>query len=205
MSKAIIIVHGLFMSPMAMRVIELRFRQLGYDTYNFGYPSRHYSHKTLDRLHALCSSLNHDSIYFLGHSLGGIVINHYLSKYQTPKTCKGVVTLGTPYHGSAIAEYFTNTPYGELLFGYSDTSRVLITGVSESVKIPIGVIIGTKNFGFGFAFGLEKGDGTVGIEEAKFDGATDQVFLPLSHTALVYSKRAVSLAHRFFTTNSFSH
>ncbi|MHA2936940.1 esterase/lipase family protein [Vibrio sp. RC27] len=203
MSKAIIIVHGLFMSPTAMRVIELRFRKLGYDTYNFGYSSRHYSHKVLDRLHALCCSLKHDNVYFLGHSLGGIVINQYLGEYQAPANCKSVVTLGTPYHGSKIAQYFSTTPYRDFLFGHDKTSQVLSNGVSEFTRLPIGVIIGTKNIGVGLAFGIERGDGTVDIKEATFDGATDQVLISLTHTALIYSKQSVKLAHSFFMSNKF--
>jgi pimeloyl-ACP methyl ester carboxylesterase len=203
MSKALIIVHGLYMSPLVMKVIERRFHRLGYITYNFGYPSRRYSEKTLQRLHTLCESINEDEIYFLGHSMGGIVINHYLSQFNAPeKFCK-IVTLGTPYNGSRIVKYFAGTTYGELLFGHERTKEVLVSGVSQITPLPIGVIIGTKNIGVGIAFGINDGDGTVALDEATLPWATDHFYLPLSHTALIYSKRAVILADNFFRKSRF--
>ncbi len=203
MSQAVVIVHGLFMSPLVMTVLEKRLQRLGYITYNFGYPSRHYSHKTLERLHRLCCSIEEDEIYFLGHSLGGIVINHYISEYQAPAKCKRIVTLGTPYKGSRIAEYFSHTAYGNVLFGHERTKQVLIYGITKKTQLPVGVIIGTKNIGVGFAFGIEQGDGTVSLDEASLSSATDQYYLPLSHTALIYSKRAVHLTDQFFSTGHF--
>lgn len=204
MSQAVVIVHGLFMSPLAMKVLEKRLQDLGYETYNFGYPSRQYTHRTLERLHALCCSIKADEIYFLGHSMGGIVINHYLSEYTAPEQCRKVVTLGTPYNGSRIAKYFSHSAYGNLLFGHDQTEQALISGITGATQLPTGIIIGTKNIGVGFAFGIEQGDGTVSLEEASHPLATDQYYLPVSHTALIYSKRAARLADHFFKHGRFN-
>ncbi len=42
--------------------------------------------------------------YIIAHSLGGLVARRYIYKY--PDVVKGLVTLGTPHHGSALADNF---------------------------------------------------------------------------------------------------
>lgn len=204
MQKAVVIVHGLYMSPVVMKLIERRFRALGYKTYNFGYRTRQYSKLTLKRLHSFCSKITEDHVLFLGHSLGGLVICDYFLQYKPQFKSTKIVTLGTPFHGSQIVHTLANTHLAKWLFGRKNTQKILHDGLTCDLKeLPVGVITGTLNVGVGLFFGIENGDGTVSHTEAYLPWATAQTTIHTNHTGLLYSHHAVRLADKFFTHNHF--
>lgn len=145
MAKAVVIVHGLYMNAFSMKWLEKHFRQLGYNTYNFSYVTRQYSSLTLNKLHQLCTNVKEDELFFLGHSMGGLVIHQYLSTYPMQALTLKVVTLGTPYNGSVLANHLHEKHLSAWLFGQSSTKNILLKGVPDKLTFPTGSIIGTKN------------------------------------------------------------
>ncbi len=203
MAKAVVIVHGLYMNAFMMKWLEKHFRLLGYNTYNFNYVTRQYSPLTLNKLHQFCSQIKEDELLFLGHSMGGLVIHQYLSAYPVQASTLKVVTLGTPYNGSVLAQHLNEKNLSSWLFGKESTKKVLLEGVPDNLLFPTGSIIGTKNFGIGRLFGITEGDGTVSYQDVHANWVTDEAIINTNHFGLLYSKKAVELADSFFTDNHF--
>lgn len=85
--------------------------QSDYEVYSFPYdwrraPSYH-SDRLTEFIDEKLKSSHHKQVTLVGHSMGGLVIMHYLigekSKAHAAKNIKRVVTLGTPYRGSIEA------------------------------------------------------------------------------------------------------
>ncbi|RQW64567.1 alpha/beta hydrolase [Vibrio viridaestus] len=204
MTKAVVIVHGLYMNAFTMKWVEKYFIEKGYRTYVFEYTTRQYSDLTLFKLDQLCSEIKENEILFLGHSMGGLVIHQYLSRYKLRADIIKVITLGTPYNGSTVAQHLSDKEYSDWLFGKGSTTKEILTqGIHQQLPFPTGSIIGTSNIGIGYFFGIEDGDGTVAIRDAHTRWATDEAYVNTNHMGLLYSKKAVELADSFFTNNHF--
>ena len=67
---------------------------------------------------SLRSSSGHDKVALIGHSMGGLVIRAWMRAYGTQHV-GGVITLGSPHHGSLLAAWST-TPNGRQMRWQSD-------------------------------------------------------------------------------------
>src|SRR5690606_3686433 len=106
-----------------------------------------------------------------------------------------VVCLGSPLCGSAAAAGLASRPLGLRALGRS--ARLLRRGCTPwRGAAEVGVIAGDSPMGFGQALGRFTGpsDGTVAVAETRLEGVTDHVVLPLSHSGMLFSRRAADQA-----------
>lgn len=199
-----ILIHGLHQNRHAMYLFAKQLQSLGYPTYCHNYASLQDSidDHSSSLNHWLCA--NHDPkkpIHLIGHSLGGLVIRHFLANYPTWQIGR-CVTLGTPHQGSVCANYikhhFAPLISRAYLGALDGTCPPLPSGIS------LGIIAGNKPWGVGMAFlgyhnqkykrsltaTLGEHDGTVYISETHLAGATDHLILPTTHTGLLIDKLA---------------
>lgn len=204
MKRAVFLVHGLYMTPLVMALMERRLQRLGYTTFNFGYRTRHVSGLTLKKMSEAVNSMDAQDITLVGHSMGGLLIHYLVARYRFPHKRLRIVTLGTPYNGSTIVKQLAKTPLSTPLFGHESTQSLLARGLREvSKRVPVGVVIGTNNLGVGKVFGIDEGDGTVATQEAELDWATDEIYFNVTHAGLLYSKRVISSIDRFIQRDHF--
>ncbi|AUS02868.1 triacylglycerol esterase/lipase [Vibrio phage 2.275.O._10N.286.54.E11] len=199
--KHVVLVHGLFMHGTVMKVMESRFSKLGYIVHNFSYNSFN-PDAAVDKLRQYCDLIDlHGNVYFVGHSLGGIVIDKFMEtsydRYMFNDCC--VVTLGTPHKGSSIANRVDSIPILRCVLGKS--APVLTAGTS-SKNYDLGCIAGTCEVGIA-VFSKEPNDGTVTVAEAITPFSIDSLEINLSHTALVYSNKVVEQVHYFINNRKF--
>ncbi|QQK74611.1 alpha/beta fold hydrolase [Salicibibacter cibarius] len=58
-----------------------------------------------DKVHILQKDYGLEKTFnIIGHSMGGLVARQYI--YHHPRTVASLVTLGTPHHGSPLADYY---------------------------------------------------------------------------------------------------
>lgn len=205
MTKAIVITHGLFMKKEIMFFLDNKFKELGYKTYSFGYKTRTFSKKTVSEFKEFVDKIEDEEIFFVGHSLGGLLIRHYFETYK-PKfknTC--IVTLGTPHNGSSLAKNIENYGFSGII-GETTSSLVIGLGEWNSDLADLGCIAGTKNVGINNIFNRNSlaGDGTVLINEAIASKAKDIAYIKLNHTFLIYSKAVVILIDNFIKHRKFN-
>ena len=125
--RAVLVLHGLLRSPSAMEGIcgYIR-RKSDFTVINVGYPStlkdigthaRYLAH-LIDNLEGI------EEIDFVAHSMGNIVLRHYLTDRTDPKTgrqgdprIKRSVMLAPPNNGSVAASMLAKNDFFVTLFG----------------------------------------------------------------------------------------
>ena len=109
----VVLLHGLGRTESAMLILENSLAGAGFEVHNIGYPS---NDATPDELVAQvstainsCCANNDRTVHFVGHSLGGLLIRAYLAQ-GLPDNLGRVVLLGTPNHGSELADLEEGLP-----------------------------------------------------------------------------------------------
>ncbi len=194
--ECVIILHGLARTKHSMQKVENALSDGGYVTVNAGYPSTNYSIETLavevvSENIKTCRKENSDTIHFVTHSLGGILVRQYLATH-TMKDLGRVVMLSPPNHGSEIVDklgwfflfQLINGPAGDQL-GTSQESGPSKLGPAD---FDLGIITGSRSFNPLYS-SLVPGadDGKVSVESARLEGMNDFLIVPHSHSFLMNS------------------
>jgi pimeloyl-ACP methyl ester carboxylesterase len=226
--KAVVVLHGLVRSRASMEPLCRFLReQGGYTIFNVEYPS------TRDDIAEHARSLRHiidhldgiEEINFVAHSMGNIVVRHYLGDLarqepwkQPPNSLAAdrravtrfhrFVMLSPPNQGALLAEMFSNNVVFQQIMGDSgqqlgrdwpDLEKRLATPAFE-----FGIITGGK--------GSEKGynpllpgdnDGVISVETAKLAGARDFAVLPVLHSFVMDNDRVQEYVLRFLRHGHF--
>lgn len=208
--KAVVVLHGLVRSRASMEPLCQYLREHGgYEVFNVGYPSTRADIAEHARsLRRVINSLDGvEEINFVGHSMGNIVVRHYLGDLarqepwkQSPNALAAdrramarfhrFVMLGPPNQGAMLAEMFANNLVFKEIFG--ESGQELGRDWPDLEKR-----LATPPFGFGIvagAKGNEKGynpllrgdnDGTISVETTKLAGADDFIMVPVMHSFLM--------------------
>ena len=207
MSSCIIFIHGLFMNGTDMSLLRYRFKKNGYNTFQFSYKSTRYTpFQNAQKLSEFIELIQSKKIYFVCHSLGGIILRHYLSLYPA-RDLGNVVMLGTPNQISIIAKTLTRWSLGRKLLGRSVENG--LTGILPpwDSKQKLGIIAGYFPVGSEILSPIIKNpnDGTVSIEETRLHGSEDHITLRCSHLGLLFSKKVFLQTKHFLENSSFIH
>lgn len=193
-ARLVVLQHGFWRSSWSLWKLERALRAHGYEVLNVSYPSRsgtlqEHARALGERLSAeLAARPSPPQVFFVGHSMGGLVIRHYLSQAGAAAPA-GVVFLGTPQRGAALARAHYASWLPRLLIG-SRAGKQLIPedpfyAELRPLRGAVGTIIGSAGTADGYrAQILGDDDGRVGIDEARLPEATDSIVLRVGHTSL---------------------
>ncbi|MCG9681171.1 alpha/beta fold hydrolase [Vibrio sp. Isolate23] len=201
----IIILHGLYMHGLAMQPLSQKLRSYGYDTQTISYNSvaidEHKVFRAIDQ--ALSPQ---QSNVLVGHSLGGLIIKHYLSSRQPSKQkISHVVTVGSPFKGASIVSRIQDLGMGAILGNAAEF------GLQEHDDVwcfpqKLGSIAGTLAVGARALLMMGNqtlSDGTVTVDETKIDGMTDHIEMRSAHTSMIYTAFVPKQIDHFIRTNHF--
>ncbi len=192
-AEAVIVVHGLGRTSASMAILVSRLKNAGFRVVSFGYPSTSEPMETLvDRLRAevgRCCATESETVHFVTHSMGGVLVRSYLS--QRPEAHRGrVVMLSPPNQGSEIIDAFSDSPLLQSLLGPA-ASRLGTdsTGIANQlgpVRFSLGIVTGDRSMN-PLSSWLIPGpdDGKVGVDRARVDGAADFMVVPATHTFIM--------------------
>lgn len=215
--KAVLLLHGLGRTRASMRPLaDFLQKEGGYTTFRVGYPStRRTIHQHAQALGRIIDGLEGvEEIYFVGHSLGNIVIRRYLagspsgvgdddpSARQIDPRIKRFVMLGPPNGGSRAAATFADNRLVGAFLGSPGkelgSQWVWLQAELATPQCEFAIIAG----GLGHDRGINPmlqgdNDGVVTVASARLDGADDFVLLPVLHSRLSSDPRAMESTLRF--------
>jgi len=202
----IVTVHGLWNGGPEAWVLRRRLsRRTGRPVVQFRYPSVHGSFA--DNAAALAAELERGDgrADVVGHSLGGLLVLEGVRR-TPPGTVGRVVLLAAPVRGSAAARRLLSLGGGgRRIVGRS--ADALVAGVDLSVPegVAVGMIAGSGGMGLGRLIGAMDGvhDGTVRLEETRFEGLADHLLLPVTHSGMLFSARVADAIADFLLEGRF--
>lgn len=212
--ECVILLHGLARSSYSMTRIEDALQEAGFVVANINYPSREYPIEELaaDAVNQGlqdCRSRDVDSIHFVTHSMGGILVRYYLSHHAIPELGR-VVMLGPPNQGSEIVDQFADVPGFSTFNGPAGLQ--LGTGPDSlpnrlgAVDFPVGVIAGTGSINPILSATLpDADDGKVTVERTRVDGMTDFITVDTTHTVMMRNADVIRQTLAFLQQGKFVH
>ncbi|MEM7054561.1 MAG: alpha/beta hydrolase [Pseudomonadota bacterium] len=206
-----LLVHGLWYGRFSLNLLVRRLTRKGLNCRRFGYPTvRQTLTKNARSLYHYAQSLETPSLHLVGHSLGGLVILRMLDEFGRDLPPGRVVLLGSPVHGSAVAQRLTTLamirPLSKTLIGRAASG--LEYGFAHAPPgRDVGMIAGSTKLGLGQLVSHldQPHDGTVAVSETQLPGATDHIVVQTSHTGLITSSRVADQVESFIQHGRFQH
>lgn len=213
--ECVVLLHGLSRTDFSMNRLQRELLENGYSVANIHYDSRDHSIEELvdgavESGIAQCEQDLVRKIHFTTHSLGGILVRHYLARKTISKLGR-VVMLAPPNHGSEVIDVFGDLPGFEIFSG--EPALQLGTG-SDSVpqSLPpaydyeLGIIAGTRSISPFFSLALpDRDDGKVSVESTKIEGMNDFIEVPYTHTFIMQRQEVIDQTLYFLRYGRFIH
>lgn len=190
----VILLHGLFQNRGCLFWLQHRLRAAGYQqTISINTPPwrdlETLTEVLAKKVDELRIKLKVDKVILVGHSMGGIIARNYVQQRGGASNIGGVITLGSPHHGSKLAP-FAISPMGKTLLPGSAFLRQLNSAAWPESTEAVSIYTRYDNM-------------VLPAESAKMDGAQAVELDGMGHTALLFhpvSLQAVIDAMDKFTT-----
>jgi hypothetical protein len=185
----VLLVHGLWRTPLSLFGMARRLRDWGYRTEHFGYAAVAERYEAIvARLVRRLERLSARGPYVvIGHSLGGVLLRSALARITGPAPFHFVM-LGTPNHRPRVARMLgVIWVYGPLMgqSGINLSSAVFYAGLPVPT-VPYTIIAGTAGpRGRWSPFKEEENDGLVAVSETRLRDEDHLVLLPVTHTFMM--------------------
>lgn len=196
----LLLVHGLWRTPLSFVLLVHRLRGWGYQTEQFGYAAvaQRYDPivaRLVDRLEHLAAA---GPYAVIGHSLGGVLLRSALPQVTGP-AARHLVMLGTPNRPPRLARRLgVHWVYRRLLgeCGVNLTSPDFYAGLPVP-EIPYTIVAGTAGpRGRWSPFGDEPNDGLVAVSETPIRDDDPIVLLPVTHTFMMNNAEVQAVIRR---------
>ncbi len=211
--KAVILIHGIIRSSKSFIQLHQELKKEGYIVCGFEYPSTRVSiPESAEYLHQTILSLKGiEEIYFVAHSMGGLVVRSYLKKHED-KRIKRMVMMGVPNKGANMADRLADNVLYKMFYGPAGQQLVSENKTTENKTTENKTTenkTGEKEEGFvkslpipSFEFGIIAGghgnmhgynplipgddDGTVSVSSTRLPGASDYILVHCLHSFLMF-------------------
>ena len=211
-AEPVVVVHGLGRTPASMAVLEYRLKTAGFRVVSFGYPSTSEPiEELIERLAAevtRCCDTRRQSVHFVTHSMGGVLVRSYLDQ-ESGEHRGRVVMLSPPSRGSELIDAFGDSPLLRIVLGPSGaalgTDSAAVANRLGPVLFDLGIMTGDRSLN-PFASWLIPGpdDGKVSVDRARADGAAGFLVLPATHTFIMNREDVAEETIHFLRNGRFS-
>ncbi len=206
----VVLLHGLGKSKSSMWLLQSRLENAGFLVRAIGYHS-------LDRgpeqiLLDVTKQINNihvdsnQTVHFVGHSLGGLLIRAYLDSVKVHSLGR-VVLIGSPSKGTPFVDHFRDEWWMKLA---GPTANALGTDEKSFPRklhtpyYPIGIIAGVSNIISNEQFIPGEDDGVVPVESTKIEGMTDFIKIETSHSMMNYNETVAEQTIEFLKHGKFN-
>ncbi|MBN8431202.1 alpha/beta hydrolase [Microbulbifer salipaludis] len=206
-SDCVILLHGLAKSDRSMKKLEKAIDDAGFTAVNVGYPSTDFPIETLagpaiapaldtcTRQASETAEPNH-RVHFVTHSMGGILVRHYLSRVRVENLGR-VVMLGPPNQGSEVVDKLGNFPGFHFVFGDAGlqlgSGEMSVPNTLGAAHFDLGIIAGTSSINPILSSMLPgKDDGKVTVERTRLEGMDDHLEMPVTHVFMMKNPEVIA-------------
>ena len=206
----VLLVPGIARRAGTFDALQAALTEAGYDVAAISYPSTRDSIEAhalqLERL--LNRAEGSNSVSFITHSMGALVVRHLLARngaWKSRLNVHRVVQIAPPNRGSVVAGSLAELDAFRLLFGTAGQQLTPSSATSiPTLSVRFGVIAGGKMDGHGFnPFVPGDDDGVVAVSETRLPGAADFLIVPDMHHRIANNPRTVRAVIRFFQHGTF--
>ncbi|RJP95628.1 MAG: alpha/beta hydrolase [Desulfobacteraceae bacterium] len=207
--EVVYLLHGLGRSKFAMWVLASRLEDAGFSVNNIGYSSINRSPEEilLDVSGQINETLpgNNQTVHFVGHSLGGLMIRAFLENTKI-KNLGRVVLIGTPNRGTTLVDNYQDSWWmqmaGPTALALSTDKKSFPNSIADPYY-PVGIIAGISEDNDNEDILPGKDDGLVPLESTKISGMTDMIIIQSNHWMLRYDQEAASQTIEFLRNARF--
>lgn len=211
-NETVLLIHGFNKNWSDMVPLQTNLKEMGYNTIIFNLPTRF---KTLEEcsniLELKFQEIENDlgdtrKIHFVGHSMGGSIIRHFLAAILIPNLGRCVL-IATPNKGTHLAD-MAQEFCSPLLKIIKPIKALTSNGSSylpplNTIPTEIGVIAGNKNNLLLGIFLPRENDGRVEVESAKVEGMKDFRVLNYGHKEIHNNLEVAQLIDNFLQNGRF--
>jgi pimeloyl-ACP methyl ester carboxylesterase len=208
----VVLVHGLGRTALSMKGLDWALTKEGYRVINASYPSTRLSVQDAadDWLVGLLQEQAFDratKIHFVTHSLGGIILRHYLAEHPIENLGR-VVMLAPPNRGSELVDQLRHKPLYKFLTGPAGqqlgTEPSSLPNRLGPATFELGIIAGDRSLNPRFsAWILGPDDGKVSVRSTRLHGMQDFLIVHHSHTWMMWRSAVTGAVVRFLKCGSF--
>jgi|MDTB01.2.fsa_nt_gb pimeloyl-ACP methyl ester carboxylesterase len=208
-NERVVLLHGATGHYTDMVELERALVRAGYEVHNWDYPSttltvKECAEHIMQRHLSPTFNASAQKTHFVGFSMGGLVVENII-KDHSPQCLGRVVTLGTPYHGSDVADFMQSRALNRKYYGFTfgpagneltTAFRAAVMQNMQPLNYDLGCISGDDNSAYFVARHLFHGrpnDGRVAVESTKHPYMKDHELLHADHAQLVLDP----LAHQY--------
>lgn len=212
--KHVVVLHGLIVNKYFMSGISSYLERQGYTVHSMSYPTRGKSFDSLldEHIAPVIEKIPAKKVDFVVHSMGGLMVRMYALKYGVKKIGR-VVMIGTPNHGSPVADFVSR--WGAFRWYLGDASKSLransdgIHAQLPPVNFECGIIAGDNHWFRAASSAIvpdlpTPNDGVVSIESTKVEGMKEHTVVPGDHSQMVWMPRVWKLSAAFLKNGSFT-
>jgi len=208
----VILVHGLRGKSDDFLKMEKALLAEGFNVCRVAYPSTEYTIEVLADSasgHAIlrCEQAGSDTLHFVAHSMGSILVRYYLQEHDVPQLGR-VVLISPPNHGTPLIDKFKGS---KLFRNYNGPAGMQLSAADdafvqslEKPDYPVGVIMSTKSINpIESAVIPGEDDGRLSIESAKLDGMADFVLVRSNHHVSMKKEETIKQVLNFLKNGQF--
>ncbi len=208
----VVLLHGLNRTSASMTQLQKALENKKFIVANIDYPSREQPIEELAKTAVAdgigqCQEKSADSIHFVTHSLGGILVRQYFQSNELDQLGR-VVMLGPPNAGSEAVDKLKDMPGFELLNGPAGeqlgTSETAIPALLGPVDFELGIIAGSMSVNLILSSLIPgQDDGKVSVENTKVEGMSEFVTLPVTHPFMMSNASVIAETIHFLSHGKF--